>query len=99
MTVRFLLRLRRSGNGTKQTSQSRRQMSAFGGKADIGRRWVNVVTPKLTLPVNLDSRSVGLHDLARRRDFISRFAHQTNRCHAVTAQRQRQNGLTLPKSA
>src|SRR5215469_84992 len=35
-------RLGISAFGTKRTCQSLSAMSAFGGKADIGRRWVNV---------------------------------------------------------
>src|SRR5262249_3930860 len=31
-----------SAFGTKRTSRHAQSMSAFGGKADIGRRWMNV---------------------------------------------------------
>jgi hypothetical protein len=37
-----LLHLLTSGYGTKRTSKSHSPMSAFGGKADIGRNWWNV---------------------------------------------------------
>jgi ABC-type uncharacterized transport system substrate-binding protein len=39
---RVFVALHESGSGPKQTFQPRSAMSAFGGKADIGRRWVNV---------------------------------------------------------
>jgi hypothetical protein len=38
----FLLHRTWSAFGTKRTWRRCLAMSAFGGKADIGRRWVNV---------------------------------------------------------
>jgi len=51
--------LRKSAFGTKQTCQSCRLMSAFGGKADIVQRGAMFAfDPKRTLPV-LQSCSAG----------------------------------------